>query len=98
MASYKVTLVNDDGLNQTIAVAHDQTIFDAAEEADIDLPAFCRSGSCSSCVGKILTGYVDQSEQACLNDELIKIGFVVTCVALPLSDCIIKTHQEDALD
>lgn len=98
MASYNVTLINDNGLNTTIAVADDETIFDAAEEADIELPVFCRAGSCSSCVGKIISGKVDQSDQSCLDDELLESGFVVACVALPLSDCIIKTHQEAALD
>lgn len=98
MAVYQVRLVNPDlNLDRTISVPDDQYILDMAEEAGIRLPASCREGTCSSCIAKIVSGDVDQSEQKFLQPSELDAGYTVTCVAYPLSDCVLETHQEQVL-
>ena len=98
MATYQVRLINKkQDLDTTIEVDEETTIVDAAEENGIELPFSCHSGSCSSCVGKIVEGEVDQSDQIFLDDEQMDKGFALLCVTYPRYNCTIKTHQEPYL-
>jgi len=95
---FKVKLTNpEEELDVVIDCPEGENVLDVAEKAGIDLPYSCRGGSCSSCAGKIIKGQLDQSEQIFLTDDQIDAGFVLTCIAIPESDCEIVTHMEEEL-
>ena len=98
MVTYKVRLLSEaQKLDTVINVADDKFILEAAEDNNIELPYSCRAGSCSTCLGKVLKGSVDQPDQTFLDEDQIGSGFALTCVAYPTSDCTVSCHEEENL-
>ncbi|MDV3349025.1 ferredoxin [Leptolyngbyaceae cyanobacterium CCMR0082] len=92
---YNVTLQNDRlGQKTTLKASEDHSILDAAKEMGLNLPLPCRTGMCDACVGKLLIGDLDQTEQSLLDDAQIAEGGVLLCRAYALSDCTIAIDWE----
>ena len=97
-AEFKVHMVSEEhGIDQVLSVKDDEAMLAAAEDVGLDLPYSCRAGACSSCAGKLIEGEVDQSEQAFLEPDQLEKGYILTCVAIPTSDCKVECHAEEDL-
>jgi len=76
-----------DGEPVTTEVDADEYLLDAAERAGLDLPYSCRNGMCTSCVGELEAGAVDDSEATALDPGQVADGYVLLCCSRPESDC-----------
>jgi CDP-4-dehydro-6-deoxyglucose reductase len=72
-----------------------QTVLDAALAAGIVLPYSCRSGACSTCKGKVLSGEYDAGPYPAqiLAPEELASGYTLLCQARPSSDLQIESTE-----
>ncbi len=89
--AHAVSLVWDDGREETIAVGRGETIVDAAEAAGLSVPYGCLYGACGTCTAQLLEGEVTHVEvPRGLKERARERGFVLACVATPESDCRLR--------
>lgn len=93
--SFRVTLRN---YGVTLEVGESEPIYRAALDAGIQLPIGCNYGGCITCAAKLIAGKVRQPGATALNKRQSKAGYILLCVARPVTDCIIDagvdSHDE----
>lgn len=88
LSPQEVTVLYD-GETHTFKVEPYQTILEAALELDIDLPYSCQAGMCTACLGKCKEGKVKMDEDDGLTEKELAEGYVLTCVAHPLTPGVV---------
>ncbi len=96
MASFRIELRLPNGIKSFIC-PDDEYILEAAEQAGIDMGYSCRAGACSTCVGKIVKGTIDQSDQSFLDEDQMEKGYALLCVTYATSNLIVRTDCEEEL-
>lgn len=87
----------EESVSDSFQCADDVYLLDAAEEAGFEWPFSGRSGSDSTSTARLVSGTVDQRDQAFLSDEQVRAGYVLTEVAFPRSDCVVVVGVEGEL-
>jgi ring-1,2-phenylacetyl-CoA epoxidase subunit PaaE len=89
----QLVTVHYEGSEYQVEVKPHQTILEAFLDHDIDLPYSCQAGMCTACMGKCVQGKVKMDEEDGLTDKEIQQGYVLTCVAHPMSkDVVIEVE------
>jgi ferredoxin len=85
---HTIILANRDGA----AFVADQRkpLLQSLLDQGVDLPYGCKYGGCITCAAKLISGKVNQMTQVALNQRQINNGYIILCVARPLSDCTLE--------
>ena len=89
MLQERTILLRYEGEEHKLRIGAHQTVLEAALESDIDLPYSCQAGMCTACLGRTLQGKVVLDEYDSLTEAELKEGFILTCVAHPVTDDVI---------
>ena len=73
----------------------DETVLSAAIRAGVGLPYSCKSGACSSCKGKIVSGSVQHKpyQTRSLTEDEAAAGYSLLCCAVPQGDLVVQARE-----
>src|SRR4029078_3342104 len=93
--SQKLYQVRVEPSGHVFQVKENETVLAGALREGILLPYSCRSGSCGTCKGAVLSGTVDHGayEDKALSAAERASGKALFCQAVPRSDLIIKARE-----
>ena len=69
-------------------------LLDSLRAQGVDLPYGCKYGGCITCAAKLSKGTVNQNAQVALNNRQINDGYVILCVARPITNCTLEIGVE----
>ena len=77
-----------------VRVPVDQPLMAGARAAGIELPSSCRNGTCRSCISRLVSGQVGyRIEWPGLSADEKREGWILPCVAYPLSDVVVDVPK-----
>ena len=69
------------------------TLLQTARSAGLQAPYSCETGSCGTCMARIIKGSARMVNNDALEDDEVAEGYVLTCQALPTSPTVQFTYD-----
>jgi ring-1,2-phenylacetyl-CoA epoxidase subunit PaaE len=82
-----------DGRTSTFPMARDERVLDAALKVRGELPYACKSGVCSTCRAKLVSGEVTMARNWALEPDELAAGYVLTCQASPTTPKLVVDYD-----
>ncbi|DAC25175.1 MAG TPA: 2Fe-2S iron-sulfur cluster binding domain-containing protein [Candidatus Thalassarchaeaceae archaeon] len=75
----------------TIEVENHETLLEAACKAGLEVPSSCTSGTCGTCMMRLVSGEVDGLDPLPpgLDEDIVADGAILTCIGRAVSSCVI---------
>jgi ferredoxin-NADP reductase len=83
-------VVRQDGIRHELVVAPGDTLLEAGLAAGAPMPFSCAMGGCAACRVRLVDGDVMMDEPNCLTADERRDGWILTCVARPLTRCTLE--------
>jgi ferredoxin-NADP reductase len=71
------------------------TILQTARELGMAPPFSCESGSCATCMARLVDGAVEMYVNNALTDEEVEEGWVLTCQSVPTTPTVHVVYEDD---
>ena len=89
-----VTVIMDGDEFDYQLAANGESILDSAMSIGADVPYSCKGGVCCTCKAKVIEGKAVMTENFSLSEEEVEEGFILTCMAHPVSEKIVVDFDE----
>ena len=78
---------------ETFDVESEEIVLEAAHRQGVDIPYSCRSGTCRTCLSKVISGRIEHEpeyeEDLMINRSEIEDGFWLLCSSLAFEDSLV---------
>ena len=92
--SFQIFTVKVEPAGLQYDVEGDLSLLEAADMSRVHLPSSCRNGTCRTCMCRMLSGEVSYAiEWPGLTAEEKAEGYVLPCVARPLSNVVLEQTE-----
>ncbi len=92
--SFQIFTVKVEPAGLQYDIEGDLSLLEAAEMSRVQLPSSCRNGTCRTCMCRMLSGEVSYAiEWPGLTAEEKAEGYVLPCVARPLSNVVLEQTE-----
>lgn len=72
-----------------VAVDSEESLLEALEKADVNIPSLCRGGVCGQCVCKVAAGEVEHRDKFLSDEEKAKGSLIMPCVSRSQSERLV---------